>query len=73
MVYVSNSASCETGCALAYSVDGGKSYKKAEKLYVGVGQERHIAQASEYTNIKWTIDSLSATSESFVEYKARLK
>jgi uncharacterized repeat protein (TIGR01451 family) len=73
MEYVANSASCQSGCSLSYSVDGGKSYSQPEKLYVGVGQERHVAQASEYTNIRWTLDSLEATSQSAVEYKARLK
>lgn len=73
MVYVSNSASCQTACALAYSVDGGKSYKKAENLYVGTGEKRHLAEASEYTDIKWVLDALAATSQSSVEYQARLK
>ena len=73
MEYVASSASCQTGCSLSYSVDGGKSYKKAEKLYVGVGKKRHLAKASEYTNIRWVLDRLEATSQSSVEYKARLK
>lgn len=73
MEYLANSATCQTGCSLDYSVDGGKSYDKAENLYVGFAEERHLARASEYTNIRWTIDSLLATSQSAVEYKARLK
>ena len=73
MEYVASSASCQTACSLSYSVDGGKSYKQAEDLYVGTGEERHLAQASEYTDIKWVLDSLAATSQSSVEYKARLK
>ena len=73
MEYVSNSALCQTGCSVSYSVDGGKSYKKAEALYVGVAQKRHLAKASEYTDIKWVLTRLDANAQSSVEYKARLK
>ncbi len=73
MEYVASSASCQTDCSLSYSVDGGKSYKNAEELYVGTGEKRHLAEASEYTDIRWVLDVLDATSQSSVEYKARLK
>jgi len=73
MEYVVNSASCQSACSLSYSVDGGKSFKQPEELFLGMGQERHMAKASEYTNIRWVVNSLDATSQSAVEYKARLK
>jgi len=73
MEYVANSASCASACSLSYSVDGGENYGLPESLYVGVGKERHLAKASEYTNIRWVLDSLGATSQSSVEYKAQLK
>jgi len=73
MEYLANTASCQSICSISYSVDGGKTFKEASDLFVGIGEERHVAQASEYTNIKWVLDSLSATSQSAVEYKARLK
>lgn len=73
MEYVANSASCVSSCSLSYSVDGGSSYAQAESLFVGDGVERHLAKASEYTHIRWTVDSLASTAQSVVEYKARLK
>jgi len=73
MEYVANSASCESGCSLSYSVDGGKTYKQPEELFLGVGKEKHLAMASEYTDIRWVVDALAATSQSTVEYQARLK
>jgi len=73
MEYVANSTSCAGACLVSYSVDGGEHYAQAEALYVGVGQERHLAKASEYTNIRWVLDSLDTSSQSSVEYKARLK
>jgi uncharacterized repeat protein (TIGR01451 family) len=73
MEYIANSASCQGSCTISYSVDGGKTYKQPEELFVGVGEERHQAQASEYTDIRWVVDALAATSQSAVEYKARLK
>lgn len=73
MEYVADSASCQTGCVLSYSVDGGKSYRQPSELFVGAGEKRHMANAREYTNIKWVIEQLKAKSQSNVEYKARLK
>ncbi|CAA6816846.1 MAG: Hypothetical signal peptide protein [uncultured Sulfurovum sp.] len=73
MEYIENSALCQSACTLSYSVDGGKSYNNPEALFVGVGEERHLAKASEYTNIRWTVERLGAVSQSLVEYKAQLK
>lgn len=73
MEYVANSASCASECLLSYSVDGGKSYAQPAELYVGEGMKRHLAQASEYTDIRWVVKTLPASSQSSVEYKARLK
>ena len=73
MEYIASSASCASTCTLSYSVDGGKTYKQPEELFLGVGEERHMAMASEYTDIRWVVDALAATSQSTVEYKARLK
>ena len=73
MQYVANSAICATSCSVSYSIDSGKSYHRAEELYIGVAEERHLANTSEYTDIRWVVDSLSASSQSSVEYKARLK
>jgi uncharacterized repeat protein (TIGR01451 family) len=73
MEYVANTATCEGTCIITYSVDGGKSFKKPEELFLGVGEERHMAKATEYTDIRWVVDTLATTSQSTVEYKARLK
>lgn len=73
MEYVANSASCQDGCSISYSVDGGKTFKEPMKLFLGVGKNRHLARASEYTNIRWVVSKLDAKMQSSVEYKARLK
>jgi uncharacterized repeat protein (TIGR01451 family) len=73
MEYVASTASCKSDCSVVYSVDGGKTFKEPSELFVGEGKERHVAKASEYTDIRWTVDALAATSQSSVEYKARLK
>ncbi len=73
MEYVANTASCQGSCVISYSVDGGKTYKQPEELFLGVGEKRHLAKASEYTNIRWVVAQLDASSQSSVEYKARLK
>jgi len=73
MQYISSSAECQGPCTIYYSVDGGKSFQKPSELFVGVGQERHLAKAEEYTNIRWILDNLSGNSQSSVGYRARLK
>ncbi len=73
MEYIANSAACENGCKLLYSVDNGKNFKMVSELYVGEAEERHLAKAFEYTDIMWIVNALTAKTESFVEYKARLK
>ena len=73
MEYVANSASCQDGCSISYSVDGGKTFKEPMELFLGVGENRHLARASEYTDIRWLVSRLDANMQSSVEYKARLK
>lgn len=73
MEYVANSASCQNGCAIYYSIDSGKTFKKSSKLFLGYGDEKRLAKASEYTNIRWVLNGLNGQSESSVEYKAQLK
>jgi len=73
MEYVADSAACQGTCSVSYSIDGGQTFNDPSELYVGVGENRHVAKASEYTDIQWIVNSLSANSQSFVEYKARLK
>ena len=73
MQYLSSSAECQGSCVIYYSVDGGQTFKKPSELFVGLGQERHLAKAEEYTNIRWVLDNLSGNSQSSVGYKARLK
>lgn len=73
MEYVANSAKCQSSCKVAYSVDGGATFMQSSELFVGVGEARHLAKASEYTDIMWQVESLGANSQSAVEYQARLK
>jgi len=73
MEYVANTTSCQGSCVISYSVDGGKTYKQPEELFLGLGEDKHLAKASEYTNIRWVVAKLDAKTQSAVEYKARLK
>jgi len=73
MEYVANSATCQSECSVRYSVDGGKTFKDPSELFVGEGQARHLAEAKEYTNIRWVLTALEAHAATTVEYKARLK
>ena len=73
MEYVAGTASCLAGCTITYSVDGGVTFQNASELFVETVTERHLAKASEYTDIRWVIEILPAMSETHVEYQAQLK
>jgi len=73
MEYIADTASCQDACIVTYSIDGGKSFKKASELFLGEGKDRHQARPSEYTDIRWVVEKLDASSQSSVEYRARLK
>ena len=73
MEYVADTASCQGSCLITYSVDGGKSFRRVSELFLGKGEDRHLARPAEYTDIRWILNKLDAKSKSSVEYKARLK
>ena len=73
MEYVADSTACQSTCHLSYSIDGGKTFKNPSELYITMGEERHLAKASEYTDIMWVVDFLEPNAQSFVRYEARLK
>lgn len=52
--YVADSAS-GPGAAVSFSVDGGLSYGPADSLRVEVEGSRQLAQAAQYTHIRWQL------------------
>ncbi len=69
--YVADSA-VGPGAEVSYSVDGGKSFDRAENLLVKTddGQSRP-ATAADYTHIRWHLkNSLKANSVAFVRFRA---
>ncbi len=72
--YIANSAKCESGCEILFSVDHGKSFKKADELMVKEGSKRRLALPSEYTNVRWILSSaLSPNAKTYVSFKTKLK
>jgi len=73
-VYVDGSAS-GSDTDIAFSVDGGNTYDKAEKLTIedADGNPR-AARAEDYTHVRWTLQSnLEPDQEAPVWYRARVK
>lgn len=73
MEYINGTAVCQSKCNVTYSVDGGKTFAKPKKLFVGKGKKRHRASAKEYTTIKWVVAELNGGKKTTVEYKAKLQ
>ena len=73
-VYVDGSA-FGAGTNITFSVDGGKSYDKAQNLKVKdkTGQSRS-ATAEDYTHVRWTLQfNLQPGQEATVWYRVRVK
>jgi uncharacterized repeat protein (TIGR01451 family) len=74
MRYVADSA-VGPGAEVSYSIDGGKSFERAENLLVksADGQSRP-ATAADYTHIRWHLkNNLKANSVAFVRFRALVK
>jgi uncharacterized repeat protein (TIGR01451 family) len=74
MRYVADSA-VGPGAEVSYSVDGGRSFERAENLKVlGVDGRPRPAVAADYTDIRWQLkNSLKANSVAFVRFRALVK
>jgi uncharacterized repeat protein (TIGR01451 family) len=74
MRYVAGSA-VGPGAEVSYSVDGGRSFERAENLKVpGVDGRLRSAVAADYTDIRWQLkNSLKANSVAFVRFRALVK
>ena len=74
MRYVADSA-VGPGAEVSYSVDGGRSFDRAENLKVlGKDSEPRPAVAADYTHIRWRLkNSLKANSVAFVRFRARVE
>lgn len=75
-VYVPGSAT-DVG-EVTFSIDGGKSYKKQSLLTYEVklpnGQvEKRVASPEDYTNIRWTINSIAPGETGKVQFQVRVK
>jgi len=74
MRYVADSA-VGPGAEVSYSVDGGRSFDRAENLKVqGMDARLRPAVAADYTDIRWQLkNSLKANSVAFVRFRALVK
>ena len=77
MSYIDNSASGPEA-DISFSIDGGKSFKKASYLTYevklpGGATEKHTARPEEYTDIRWTIKSVPAGGNGKLTYQVKVK
>jgi uncharacterized repeat protein (TIGR01451 family) len=74
MLYVADTA-VGPGAEVSYSVDGGRSFDRAENLKVpGVDGRMRPAVAADYTDIRWQLkNNLQANSTAFVRFRALVK
>jgi uncharacterized repeat protein (TIGR01451 family) len=74
MQYVADTA-VGPGAQVSYSVDGGRSFDRAENLKVlGSDGRPRLALAADYTHIRWQLkNSLKPNSMAFVRFRALVK
>jgi uncharacterized repeat protein (TIGR01451 family) len=71
--YVADSA-LGPAAEVSYSVDGGKSFERAENLKVTTPEGQRPALAAEYTDIRWQLKNpLKPNSVAFVRFRALVK
>lgn len=58
---------------ILYSIDGGKSFKKAANLTYQVGNETRTASPEQYNAIRWVVGEIPAGSSGSVGFSARVK
>jgi uncharacterized repeat protein (TIGR01451 family) len=71
--YIPNSASCEGACQLYYSIDGGRSFKKQEELFVVYGTKKRTPLGDEYTHIKFVFPQLIPYQKVRMAFKSQIK
>ena len=74
MRYLANSA-VGPGAVVTYSVDGGRSFDRPDRLEVSAGDDRRRpALAADYTHIRWQLrNTLKVNSVAFVRFRAVVK
>lgn len=74
MVYIDGSASGKN-TSITFSVDGGKTYAKAKKLFIKNAKGKSVhATAKDYTDIRWTFQfDLKPKQKASVWFKAKVK
>jgi uncharacterized repeat protein (TIGR01451 family) len=74
MRYIADSA-VGPGAAVSYSIDGGRSFERAENLKVRTSEGRlRPAGAADYTDIRWQMkNTLKPNSVAFVRFRALVK
>jgi len=72
-MYVPNTARCEASCKLYFSIDGGKSFKRQEALFVVYGTKQRPPLGSEYTHIKFVFPQLLSKQKVRMAFKSRIK
>jgi hypothetical protein len=74
MRYVPDSA-VGAGAAVSYSIDGGRSFARAEELFVmGKDGQKRPATAEDYTHIRWQLKHiLKGNSVAFARFRAIVK
>jgi uncharacterized repeat protein (TIGR01451 family) len=76
-VYLPGSA-FGAGAEITFSIDGGKSFKKASLLMYEVknpngNMEKRTASPEEYTHIRWVIDKIGAGAKGSVGFQVKIK
>ena len=76
-IYIPDSATGE-GADISFSIDGGKTYKKATLLFYELEKEpgkkeRRVASPEQYTHVRWTVASIPPGGGGKVGFKVQVK
>jgi|GEM_PF-3462362 len=73
LAFVADSAVSKNKFGTKYSIDGGKHFDVAEKLYVVENKRKRLAKPSEYNALLFTIEKVAPHSSVDISYMTKVK
>ncbi len=74
LLLIAKSQKATTPIKVLYSIDGGKTFAPANKLYkIDKNGKKHLASVKDYNAIEFIINKIPAHSKASIEFKVKIK
>jgi len=73
LIYIDKSTSSKEKYKLKFSIDGGKSFKEANRLFINKKGKKTLAETKDYNALEFIVQEVPANSKVELSYKVKLK